>query len=111
MLFRFATVLDRKFWAAVQASEAHDAFLLDPDRLFAPQLDGLHRAFLRAQPTADAAVFHMEMGGAPHLVVVDRRGDPFCDEGRCARNHMAAAMPRANALYQTADLRFCMLRV
>lgn len=43
-----AAILDGEPGAAVQAAQAHDALILDPDRLFIPHFNGLHRALLDA---------------------------------------------------------------
>ena len=61
MLLGVLAVLNGKLRAAVQASEAHYALVLDPNRLSIPHLDCLNGAFLCARSAADAGVLHMKM--------------------------------------------------
>ena len=111
MVLRPVAVLDGKLRAAVQAAEAHDASLLDPSRLFLPHFDRLHGAFSGAQPAADAGVLHVEIGRAPHPVVIKRPGDQLREDRRGARPHMAVRAAFAHALYHAVDLRFRVLCV
>ena len=60
MLLRVPAVLYGKLGAAVQIAETYHAFVLDPDGLACLHFDGLHRAFLRAQSAAYAAVLHVK---------------------------------------------------
>ena len=69
-----SAILDCKAGAAVQAAQAHDALILDPDRLFIPHFNGLHRALLDAESAANAAILHMKMGGSPYMVIIKGAG-------------------------------------
>ena len=48
----------------------------------------------------------MEIGGAPHAVVINRFGDQFCDDRRDARAHMPVGAAFAHAPDHPVDLRF-----
>ena len=61
MRFRFALVLNGKFRAAMQASKAHHAFILNPERLSITHLNRLNRAFFCTQSAANAGVLYMKM--------------------------------------------------
>ena len=69
MLFRATVVLDRKFRAAMQAAETHDALVFDPDRLFISDLNGGNGTIPCAQSAADAGILNGEMPGFAHRVV------------------------------------------
>ena len=85
VLLRVSAVLYGNLGAAVQTSETHHAFVLDPDGLACLHFDGLHRAFLRAQSAAYAAVLHVKMRHPPRALVIDRLGYRLHKESRDAR--------------------------
>lgn len=57
VLLRALAILNRKFGAMVQTAKTHDAFILDPNRSFLPNLDGGNGTIPRAQSAADAGIF------------------------------------------------------
>ena len=71
MLFRATVVLDRKFRAAMQAAETHDALVFDPDRLFISDLNGGNGTIPCAKSAADAGIFNDKMLRFTHRVIFD----------------------------------------
>ena len=45
MFFRIFSILNSKLGTTVQTTQTHDTFVLDPNRLFVPHFNRLHRAF------------------------------------------------------------------
>lgn len=72
-----SAVLDGELRTAVQAAQAHGAFLLAPDRPPLPHLDGLHGAVRRTSAAADAALLQAEVGRLPDRSVVEGLREPL----------------------------------
>lgn len=63
MFLGLVTVLDGKLGAPVQTAQAHDTVFLGPGGLTANHLNGIYRAVLGAESTADAGILRMKVTG------------------------------------------------
>ena len=84
MLFGILAVLNRKLRAAVKTAKAHNAPVLNPNRVLIPHLNRLHGAFLCTQSAADATFLNTEIRCAPNLFVIDWFSNLFGDKCRSA---------------------------
>ena len=71
MLPRALAILNCKFGAMVQTAKTHDAFILDPNRSFLPNLDGGNGAIPSAQSATYAGILNGEMLRFTHRVIFD----------------------------------------
>ena len=106
VLLRVSVILNRKFWTMVQAAKAHDAFILDPNRSFFPDLDGGNGTIPCAQSTTDAGIFYCEMTCPAHGVVF-QTVKRFCKKQRRFVLHKIAAGTVLYCADDTVDLRLC----
>ena len=70
-----AAVLNRKFWTAVQAAQAHDALRLDPHRFVVFHFNRVSRTLLCAQTASDAGLGHVKIFGLSRDFVVEDAAD------------------------------------
>ena len=106
VLLRALAILNRKFGAMVQTAKTHDAFILDPDRSFLPNLDGGNGTIPCAQPAADASIFYTEMTCLAHGVVF-QTVKRFCEKQWCFILHKIAAGTILYCADDAVDLRLC----
>ena len=104
VLLRALAILDRKFRTMVQTAKTHDAFILDPNRSFLPNLDGGNGAIPSAQSIADAGIFYCEMTCPAHGVVF-QTVKRFCEKQRRFVLHKIAAGTILYCADDTVDLR------
>lgn len=65
-----ATILNGEFWATMQTPQAHSAALNFPYRPLVHHANRLHRTIPRAQTTAHAGLFDMEVRRLSHMIVI-----------------------------------------
>lgn len=83
-------ILNCEFGAMVQAAQAHDALVFDPDGLSISKLDGGNGPIPCAQPAADAGILYLEMARSAHGVVFQAI-KRFCKKQRRFLFHKVAA--------------------
>lgn len=106
VLLRAFPILNCEFGAMVQTAKAHDAFILDPNRSFFPDLDGGNGTIPCAQPAADTGIFYREMTCPAHGVVF-QTVKRFCKKQRRFVLHKITAGTILYCADDTVDLRLC----
>ena len=99
-------ILNCEFGAMVQAAQAHDALVFDPDGLSISKLDGGNGTISCAQPAADAGILYLEMARSAHGVVF-QTVKRFCEKQRHFVLHKIAAGTILYCIDDTVDLRLC----
>ena len=103
MLLSVFAVLNSKLRTAVQTTEAHHAFILDPDRPLPLHFNGLNRTLSGTQTTSDTSVLYTKIYSAPYLNVINWFGNPFSNESWGARRHTTVLIAFFDAADDTTD--------